>query len=101
MKLWEILVPTLRNEKPVRTRSHKEWDARVRRIAGGLTILKPVKGEWVSPSGELFSERMIPVRIMCSEEQIEQVADLTAEFYCQEAVMYYLIAEKSFIKHYK
>lgn len=100
MKLWEILVPTLRDNKPVRTRSHKEWDSRVRRIAGGLTVLKPVKGEWVSPDGELFSERMIPVRIMCTEEQIEQISDMTAEFYKQQAVMFYLISEKAVVRHY-
>lgn len=100
MKLWEILVPTMRDGKPVRTRSHREWDARIRRISGGLTIFKPVKGEWLSPDGTLFSERMIPVRIMCSETEIEEIADLTASFYRQEAVMYYLISERSYIKHY-
>ena len=100
-KLWEILVPTLRNKEPVKTRSHREWDTRVRRIAGGLTIFKPVKGEWISPDGELFSERMIPVRIMCSEENINKIADMTSKFYDQRAVMFYMISEKAFVKHYE
>ena len=95
MKLWEILVPTLRDNKPVRTRSHKEWDRRVREISNGLTILKPGVGQWTSPDGELFIERMIPVRIACSKEQIEQIAALTADFYKQIAVMYYLVSEAS------
>jgi hypothetical protein len=36
MKLWEILVLTLREDTPVRTRSHKEWDRRVRAISGDV-----------------------------------------------------------------
>ena len=99
--LWDIFVPTERNGKPVRTRSHKEWDSRVRRITGGLTVFKPVKGQWLSPDGKLFEERMIPVRIMCSEEDIEKIADLTASFYKQKAVMYYLVSKRSYIKHYE
>ena len=98
--LWEILVPTIRNGKPVKTKSPKEWDTRIRRISGGLTILKPVKGEWVSKDGKLFEERMIPVRIMCTEEQIEKIADITAEFYKQEAVMFYCVSDNCRIKHY-
>jgi hypothetical protein len=100
-QLWEIFVPTERDGKPVRTRSHKEWDARVRRISGGLTILKPAKGQWISPTGELFEERMIPVRILCTKKDIEKIADITASFYNQAAVMYYLVSESAYIKHYK
>lgn len=98
--LWEIFVPTCRDGRPVKTRSHKEWDSRVRRIAGGLTVLKPARGQWVSPTGNLFTERMIPVRIMCTKEEIERIADITAEFYKQEAVMYYLLSTEAHIKHY-
>lgn len=98
--LWEILVPTLRNGDPVKTRSHKEWDTRVRRISGGLTIFKPAKGEWISPSGEIFAERMIPVRIMCTREEINKIADMTAAFYNQEAIMFFLVSQETIIKTY-
>lgn len=100
--LWEILVPTVRRKdgKPIRTRYHRVWDGKVRSIAGGLTILQPAKGQWVSPSGGLFSERMIPVRIACSEEQIDKIADMTAVYYDQLAVMYYRVADKVTVKHY-
>jgi len=100
--LWEILVPTVRRKdgKPIRTRYHRVWDGKVRAIAGGLTILQPAKGQWVSPSGELFSERMIPVRVACSEEQIDKIADMTAVYYDQLAVMYYRVADKVTVKHY-
>jgi hypothetical protein len=101
MELYEILVPTQTNEgKPIRTRYHRVWDSRVREITGGLTIVPPVRGEWVSDVGKLFRERMIPVRIACTKEQIEQIADMTAKYYSQEAVMYYLLSREVTIKKY-
>lgn len=99
--LWEILVPTVRNNgRPFRTRYHRIWDAKVRSIAGGLSILKPLKGQWLSKERELFSERMIPVRIACSESAIDTIANLTAAYYAQKAIMYYLVSTKVVIKHY-
>lgn len=99
--LWEILVPTVRNNgKPFRLRYHRVWDDKVRAIANGLTVLTPVRGQWLCEQGNLFSERMIPVRIMCSQEQIKAIADMTAKYYEQLAVMYYLISDYVVIKHF-
>ena len=101
MILYEILVPCQTNKgKPIRTRQHREWDRRVRRITGGLTVLPPAKGQWVSPSGELFAERMIPVRIMADVSMMQQIADMTATFYEQQAVMYYKLSDEVTIKTY-
>jgi len=101
MTLFEILVPCQTNKgKPIRTRQHREWDRRVRRITGGLTVLPPTKGQWVSPSGEIFAERMIPVRIMAERVDMEEIADMTASFYRQEAVMYYQVSDYVIIKKY-
>lgn len=98
---WEILVPTQSNEGiPYRTRFHKVWDEKVRAITGGLTIIPPVKGQWVAPNGELFSERMIPVRIACTEEQIETIADMTAKYYKQKAILFYMVSNNIKIKNY-
>ena len=99
MKLWEILVPTVhrKSKKPIKTRFHRVWDAKVRGIAFGLTILTPAKGQWVAQQGEhegeTFNERMIPVRIACTEEQIKQIADITLAYYDQLAVLYYLVSD--------
>ena len=96
--LWEILVPTMINEKPVRTRYHRVWDTKVREIAGGLTILKPAKGQWIcNDSGKLFAERMIPVRISCTKTQIFDIADWTKTYYKQLKVMFYRIADEVYI----
>jgi len=100
--IWEILVPTVTpGGRPIRTRQHREWDKRVRRIAGGLTVLSPAKGQWVSPDNELFEERMIPVRIACSAYQINVIAEVTASFYKQQAVMFYRISDEVHIRKYK
>jgi len=103
--LWEILVPTIHgsvmalssNDKPVKTAHHRVWDKRVREIAGGLTILKPGKGQWVNEHNKLFCERMIPVRIMAIKEQMEVIAEFTIKHYNQEAVMYYKITDECHI----
>lgn len=101
IKLWEILVPTVHpNGKPIRTRYHRVWDSKVREIANGLTILTPAKGQWLDNNGKLFNERMIPCRIACTEEQINQIADLTAKYYTQKAIMFYSISNDVFIKEY-
>ncbi len=100
--IWEILVPTeTKAGRPIRTRQHREWDSRVRRVTGGLTVLQPVLGQWMAGVGQLEAERMIPVRVACTEKEINQIADMTAEFYEQDAVMFYCISDKVFIKEYK
>lgn len=99
-EMWEILVPTQLNcGKPIRTRQHREWDNRVRRIAGGLTVLAPAKGQWVSNDGDLYKERMIPVRIVCSREQIEKIIDITMDFYEQLAVLAYRVSDEVILRH--
>lgn len=100
VQLWEILVPTVRNNgKPYRARYHRVWDKKVQKIAKGLTILKPVKGKWVSPESDEFAERMIPVRIACSEHEIEEISVMTMLYYDQLAVMYYRVSDRVVIKH--
>lgn len=100
--IWEILVPTVRADgEYFRTRQHREWDIRVRRLTGGLTVLPPVRGQWMNALGRLEDERMIPVRVACTEDEINQIADMTAAFYKQDAVMFYCISDKVFIKDYQ
>lgn len=98
--MWEILVPTKSNEgKPYRTRFHKVWDAKVRAITNGLTILTPAKGQWISNDGDLYSERMIPVRIICTREEIEKIIDITMIYYNQLAILAYKISDECILKH--
>lgn len=99
-ELWEILVPTVRNNgKPFRLRYHKVWDKKVREISGGLTIMPVAKGMWVDTADEtLFTERMIPVRIACTKSEITEIIDFTIEYYEQIAIMAYKISEEVIIR---
>lgn len=92
--LWEILVPTIRNDgRPFRTRYHRVWDAKVRALSGGLTVMPVAKGQWIAPDGKLFHERMIPVRLIASREQMDAIVDMTLAYYDQLAVLAYKISD--------
>ena len=100
MDMWEILVPTISNEgKPYRTRYHRVWDRKVREISGGLTVMLPAKGQWVSPSGHIHLERMIPVRIIANRDQMEEIIVLTMKYYDQEAVLAYKLSNEVLLVH--
>lgn len=102
MQLWEILVPCVMLGKLVTVRHHKRWDEYVRRISGGLTILTPGKGQWTNKeTGILHEERVIPVRIACDENQINDIIGFTLKHYKQFAVMAYLVSEKVLIVNEK
>lgn len=101
VSLWEIKVPTVYNDgRPVRTRHHRAWDAKVRVISGGLSIFKPAKGQWVSQDGKLFIDRVIPVQIACTEKQINRIADITAKHYLQLAIFVFKISTDVKVIHY-
>lgn len=98
--VWQILVPCKRNDgTPVRTRFHKVWDEKIKAISGGMTIHLPTKGKWISPSGDLFEERMIPVTFIATKKQAEDIVDYTLKYYDQLAVLCYKISNDFILKH--
>ena len=98
-QLWEILVPTVRKDgRPFRTRYHRVWDQKVRDISGGLTILQPSKGQRVSPEGELFIERMIPVRIVATREEIDKIINISLVYYDQIAILAYKLSDEIILR---
>lgn len=88
-KMFTILVPTERRigGKPYRTRYHRVWDAKVREITGGLTIMPPSKGQWVAPDGTLYAERMIPVMIVATDSECDAIMKMTLDYYDQLAIL--------------
>lgn len=77
---------------------HRQWDEKVKSITGGLTIFRAGRGKWVDPeSGITYEERMIPVRIFCTREQIEEIADFTLVHYDQIAVGCMKVSEEAMI----
>jgi hypothetical protein len=98
-QLWEILVPCQYNTgKPVRTRHHRCFDAYVEKISGGLTILKPTKGKWTH-AGTKYEERVIPVRIVCTRNEIDKIMGFALKHYKQIAIMAYLISNEVLIQY--
>lgn len=118
--LWEILVPTVKTmgasyqrdrlahaatgeevlpaQQYYSTRYHRVWDAKVRAITGGLTVMQPVNGQWVAEE-ELFKERMIPVRIVATRDQIEQIIQMTLVYYDQLAVLCYKLSDEVILSY--
>ena len=61
--------------------------------------MTPARGEWVNPAtGELFRERMIPVRVLATRKEMEEVVDLTLVYYDQLAVLCYKISDEVILK---
>lgn len=99
-ELWEILVPASNNKDLRFTYDHhKAWDAYVKKLSGGITIMKTAKGEWVSPDGKLYVDRVIPCRIICTEEEINKIVDFTIVHYKQEAVLAYRISKRVVLRY--
>ena len=92
--MWEILVPTVRNDgRPFRLRYHRVWDAKVREISSGLTVMKAAVGQWINPADhELFKERVIPVRFLGTRSQKDEIVDMTCIYYDQLAVLCYSVS---------
>ena len=98
--LWEILVPAEDNKGyHIEKQYHQQWDAKVRAITGGLTIMPVSKGQWLDPDNVLFREHMIPVRFACSAANIQKIVDITMDHYDQKAVMAYRISSQCLIKY--
>lgn len=95
LPMWEVLVPTVGNDgTPFSRRHHRTWDEQVKAIAGGMTLHQPVRGSWIDPGFSTeYTERMIPVRIVCTEQQIIEICKETARMYDQLAVLATLVAE--------
>lgn len=99
--MYMILVPASRGKKRFSYEGHhKAFDSKVKEICGGITIHRPVKGEWISPDGIIFTDRMIPVMIAVKEERdIEVIANFALNHYDEEAIMYYKVSDDVRILH--
>jgi len=98
-EMWEILVPASNKIQEFTYEHHKAWDEFVIGISGGITIMKTVKGEWVSPNNVRFKDRMIPVRVKCDSFDMDKIIDFTIKHYDQEAVLAYRISDDVILKY--
>ena len=114
MELWEVLVPKTHLVEVVRFNPithvgnkgfvvedipldhHKLFDDFVKNITDGLTIGRTNVGYWVD-NKDTIREKMIQVRIYCTQNQINEIVEFTAKHYQQKAVMFYKVSDKVFI----
>lgn len=100
-KLYEILIPTKYNDsKILSSEFHRSWNNYVLDVAGGLTVLPICDGQWINPEGKLFVDRIIPVRIMTTPEKMESIVNMSAKYYEQQCIMYYVVSNAVKIKHF-
>ncbi|OFZ60720.1 MAG: hypothetical protein A2381_15220 [Bdellovibrionales bacterium RIFOXYB1_FULL_37_110] len=97
--MWRILVPAYGRQESFSYEHYKAWVNYVHSIAGGFTVSQGVKGQWTSPDGIIFRDRMIPVDILCSRKQIKKIIDFTLVHYKQKAVLAYKISEEAIIRY--
>ena len=95
MLLWEILVPTQFDDtkESIPAEHHREWDRLVREVSGGLTMLRSATGQWVH-LGKVHQESVIPVRLVATREQMEEVGKFTVHHYRQKVIMAYKISDE-------
>lgn len=97
--MWELLVPTRGNDgTPFTRRHHRHFDNYIKDISGGLTLVSPVRGDWVDPSSNVeYTERMIPVRALCTRHEIVEIAKEAARWYDQIAVLATLVSVETVV----
>lgn len=96
-KLWQILVPRVMGGWSIDDSYHEEWDKKVAKITGGLTLCNTSMGKWVDANGDLFQESVISVNLACTEEEIKEIMKITLQHYCQDAIFVSLLSEKVLI----
>ena len=97
-ELWEIYVPTIAADgQDIPLPHHYAWDAQVRQITGGLTLLHTVKGQWRNASDACVHEQMIPVRIMATQDEMLQIAQMTGQHYQQTAIFMFRVSQTAMI----
>lgn len=104
-QVWEIYVPTVHqnSNKPIKARYHRVWDRKVLDITGGLSVYNPIVGIWKSDeSGEVYNERMIPVRIVATRDEVEKVIEETFKHYPdEEAILCYRLSQETIMRYRK
>jgi hypothetical protein len=98
---YEILVPMNWNNdgSKIDVEYHRQWDAKVRAISGGLTILRAVRGQW-QYEDKLFTEKVIPCRILATREQMDKIVDITLEHYHDQiSVLAYRLSSEVIMKY--
>lgn len=93
--VWRIMVPEKDNcGRRFSARENLAWEDAVINISGGWTIQPLATGAWTDGEEDTVQiERMKPVDIICTDEQIKQIVNLTGHRFRQKVVLAYKISE--------
>lgn len=75
---------------------HADFFYQVLSRTNGYSILPEVEGVWQPELGRICREKMIPVRIACTSEQIAEIAEFAKSHYDQEAIFVLELGEAKF-----
>ena len=92
-QLWCVYLPKVSNEGVVfGPHNYTEIMNSIQQLSGGYTIFPSANGVWRSTEGKMYSDEIIPVYFMATEEQAHDVASLAAKQLEQEAVMIFVVS---------
>lgn len=89
MKLYEILLPVLRNDGGTYAPERADYLRRIGEAVGGYTVFAQVRGHWHGQN-----EYMVPVRVACDPVQWRNLVSLAlVTFPDQESILHYVLAD--------
>jgi hypothetical protein len=93
--VWRIMVPVYYNDgRRIPDRVHLEWQDEVVKISRGWTMHATALGAWLEDGASLpLIEDMTPVDILCTEDQLDAIINLTGRLYNQKIVFAYKVTE--------
>lgn len=68
------------------TKHHRIFYKFILNLSKGYSVLNELEGVWQNEKGTIYQEKMIPVRIACTDEQIKEIAEFAKAHYEQEAI---------------
>jgi hypothetical protein len=93
--VWRVMVPVYYNDgRRIPDRVHLEWQDELVKISRGWTMHATALGAWLEDGASLPQiEDMRPVDILCTEEQLDAIIDLSGRLYKQKEVFAYKVTE--------
>ena len=91
--MWELLIPAGINNKEFTAEQHKVWENDVTKSVGEITIIRQLKGDWLTSNKLEFKDRVLRVNVVCNEKQLKKIIQITMLLYHMEKIIVYKTGE--------
>jgi len=99
-EMWEFLLPMINVARHrITFTEYLEWGNEVKKITTGLVLLPFENASWCDSDGVLFKDGMVPVRVTCNKEHVQDIIELTLTYYQQPAIMAYKISDTCVVRN--